>query len=271
MVVLQPVPGGLYDLALGPADGTSQCETCGLLARHCPGHYGHIRLPVPVFNPIFFQHMFQLLRSVCHYCGEFKVSRVAAAVISHKLRLLQRGLLVAAKEMDAAVAASAVSQRADSDGDSDSGGGDAGSPQYRERRRRRPVSELESVTAAERRAAAEDRLIAATEAYYVASTEEAFSGADADVFVSTTHRERCHRELVHEFVRKAVAVRTCPVRCKGCCCALARAVSSHAFCCISFPQHCNQRAMALKTAGHMQISAVRSLARFGLLVVPSCR
>ena len=31
-----------------------RCSTCGLLYTHCPGHFGHIELAVPVYNPLVF-------------------------------------------------------------------------------------------------------------------------------------------------------------------------------------------------------------------------
>ena len=30
------------------------CTTCKLSAVHCPGHFGHIELPLPVYNPLIF-------------------------------------------------------------------------------------------------------------------------------------------------------------------------------------------------------------------------
>ena len=49
----RPLPDGLYDPALGllPND-RSECETCGLGSARCPGHFGHVELPVPVYNPL---------------------------------------------------------------------------------------------------------------------------------------------------------------------------------------------------------------------------
>lgn len=48
------VPGGLYDPALGPIDFRGRCTTCQLGHNTCPGHFGHIELPVPVYNPLIF-------------------------------------------------------------------------------------------------------------------------------------------------------------------------------------------------------------------------
>lgn len=53
--LLNPVPNGLYDLALGPIDKNDVCVTCRLDFFKCPGHYGHIDLVLPVYNPIFFK------------------------------------------------------------------------------------------------------------------------------------------------------------------------------------------------------------------------
>jgi DNA-directed RNA polymerase I subunit RPA1 len=43
---------------------------------HCPGHVGHIELALPVYHPIFFNNMFQLLRGTCLYCHKLKASPV---------------------------------------------------------------------------------------------------------------------------------------------------------------------------------------------------
>ena len=40
----RPLPGGLYDPAMGPTDQYESCKTCGLDYTTCPGHLGHIEL-----------------------------------------------------------------------------------------------------------------------------------------------------------------------------------------------------------------------------------
>ena len=45
-----PVVGGVLDRRLGVSDKQSTCETCGCRLQDCPGHYGHIRLVLPVFH-----------------------------------------------------------------------------------------------------------------------------------------------------------------------------------------------------------------------------
>uniref|UniRef100_A0A0E9WAW0 DNA-directed RNA polymerase n=1 Tax=Anguilla anguilla TaxID=7936 RepID=A0A0E9WAW0_ANGAN len=49
-----PATNGLYDLALGPLDAKEVCATCMQDFNNCPGHLGHIELPLPVYNPLFF-------------------------------------------------------------------------------------------------------------------------------------------------------------------------------------------------------------------------
>lgn len=46
---------GLCDPRLGPTELNDVCETCHLQGAFCPGHMGHIKLDVPVFNPLFYR------------------------------------------------------------------------------------------------------------------------------------------------------------------------------------------------------------------------
>lgn len=45
---------------IGPTRNDEVCGTCGQSARYCPGHMGHISLPLPVFNPVFFKMLFKV-------------------------------------------------------------------------------------------------------------------------------------------------------------------------------------------------------------------
>lgn len=77
-------PNSLYDLALGPADNKEVClfwneecltyfcvldvtewtclyqvcSTCCQDFNNCPGHLGRVELPLPVYNPLFFDVSF---------------------------------------------------------------------------------------------------------------------------------------------------------------------------------------------------------------------
>lgn len=98
--LLNPVPGGLYDPALG-SWGDSLCSTCNLGQASCPGHAGHIDLPVPVYHPIFMDQAYRLLRAQCVYCHRFRMPRKDLHRYACMFRLLQYGLLHEAQEIDA--------------------------------------------------------------------------------------------------------------------------------------------------------------------------
>ncbi|EJU02622.1 subunit of DNA dependent RNA-polymerase [Dacryopinax primogenitus] len=96
----RPTIGGLYDPALGPSGKNDICATCRLTYFTCPGHYGHIELPSPVYHPLFMIPCYTLLRTCCLYCHKFKVSRITVARCAAKLRLLEHGLLKASLAVD---------------------------------------------------------------------------------------------------------------------------------------------------------------------------
>lgn len=54
---------------------------------------GHIALPVPVYNPIFFDQMYRLLRSMCLYCFHLRMAKTEVNCYTCKLVLLEHGLV----------------------------------------------------------------------------------------------------------------------------------------------------------------------------------
>ncbi|KAF9247391.1 hypothetical protein BU15DRAFT_84891 [Melanogaster broomeanus] len=96
----RPNVGGLYDPALGPSDRQDICATCHLNYFTCPGHYGHIELPSPVYHPLFMTNMYNVLRGTCLFCHRFKTRRSVVSKYVAKLRLLEHGLLEAAHGVD---------------------------------------------------------------------------------------------------------------------------------------------------------------------------
>ncbi|KAF1945843.1 DNA-directed RNA polymeras-like protein I subunit [Clathrospora elynae] len=97
--LLHPVPGGLHDAALG-AFLDNPCGTCGLTTfAGCPGHCGHIELPVPVYHLTFMDQLLRLLRGKCAYCHHFKLSRVQISDYTSRLELIRCGLVREANDM----------------------------------------------------------------------------------------------------------------------------------------------------------------------------
>lgn len=65
------------------------CVTCGLGGKNCPGHPGHIELDVPVYHPLLFQHLFQLLRASCSFCHKLRMSDERCRKYLIRLKLLE--------------------------------------------------------------------------------------------------------------------------------------------------------------------------------------
>ena len=89
--LMYPNAGGLYDISLGPADKVELCGTCGLNYVHCPGHMGHIQLPLPVYHPVFFSSLYKLLRCTCFNCRRLLAPPKKTELIVAQLRLLKAG------------------------------------------------------------------------------------------------------------------------------------------------------------------------------------
>jgi len=97
-----PLPGGLYDVRMGPTgnDQTRGCVTCGLKYAHCPGHPGHVELIQPVYHPLLFPTMFQLLRAKCSYCHKLRMSETREKIYLAKFRLIEMGDIYGIEKLD---------------------------------------------------------------------------------------------------------------------------------------------------------------------------
>ena len=76
------------------------CTTCHLNKNACPGHPGHIELPVPVYHASFMDQLLKLLRAKCAYCSYLRLSRVEVNRYICKLRLLSYGLVNESQELE---------------------------------------------------------------------------------------------------------------------------------------------------------------------------
>ncbi|KAG1668409.1 DNA-directed RNA polymerase I subunit RPA1 [Nymphon striatum] len=92
-VLGNPSKGGLHDPALGPNENNEPCGTCGLKSLSCPGHIGHISLPLPVYNPFFFKTLYQLLRGSCFKCHCLMAPEAAGHLLLAQLQALDHGLV----------------------------------------------------------------------------------------------------------------------------------------------------------------------------------
>ena len=65
----KPAHGGCLDPRLGISDKVSSCATCKLKLVDCAGHFGYIKLALPVFHIGFFRHTLNLLQCICKSCS----------------------------------------------------------------------------------------------------------------------------------------------------------------------------------------------------------
>nr|CAD7262935.1 unnamed protein product [Timema shepardi] len=103
-LVGHPLPGGLYDPALGPfSEYSDPCRTCYKNFFNCPGHMGHIELPLPVVNPMFYRHIYILLKLSCLNCHIMQIPGYMKHLLITQLSLLQAGYLSEAQEAESLV------------------------------------------------------------------------------------------------------------------------------------------------------------------------
>ena len=57
--------GSLYDIRMGPVYRDERCGTCSNKLDGCPGHFGHIELPMPVINPLIGTELAKVLDCFC--------------------------------------------------------------------------------------------------------------------------------------------------------------------------------------------------------------
>ena len=91
--LLNPIQNGLYDLSLGPLDKNDICLTCNLDYFQCPGHFGHINLVLPVYNPIFFKELIKLLRSTCLSCHYLLTSKLEKDYFYAQMTVIDSGFI----------------------------------------------------------------------------------------------------------------------------------------------------------------------------------
>ncbi|XXQ33022.1 DNA-directed RNA polymerase subunit [Plasmodiophora brassicae] len=103
----QPIPGGLYDLAMGPIDRMAHCASCHLRYECCPGHVGHVELPVPIYNPLAFKILNKILKQMCQHCHRLRHSGASLQTLATKLGLIDERLLYDADRIDTSTSAKA--------------------------------------------------------------------------------------------------------------------------------------------------------------------
>jgi DNA-directed RNA polymerase III subunit RPC1 len=65
---------GPLDSRMGISGKREICRTCGLRLQDCNGHFGHVKLVLPVFHVGYFKKVIQILQSICKDCSAILLS-----------------------------------------------------------------------------------------------------------------------------------------------------------------------------------------------------
>ncbi|KAK6200929.1 DNA-directed RNA polymerase III subunit C1 [Scheffersomyces amazonensis] len=64
-----PKTNGALDTRMGISSNSSECATCHGNLASCHGHFGHVRLALPVFHVGYFKAIIQVLQCICKNCS----------------------------------------------------------------------------------------------------------------------------------------------------------------------------------------------------------
>ncbi|XP_057335283.1 DNA-directed RNA polymerase I subunit RPA1 [Microplitis mediator] len=96
-----PLRGGLYDPSLGPTHTQSDpCGTCSETFANCPGHFGHIELPVPVVNPLFHKVLCSLIKLTCLSCFTLQIPSHEKLLLIGKFRMIMSGFYTELEDLE---------------------------------------------------------------------------------------------------------------------------------------------------------------------------
>lgn len=69
-----PLSGGPLDLRLGVSTKVGICSTCNESIQSCSGHFGHIKLFLPVYHIGFLKNTIEILNCICKCCGSLLIN-----------------------------------------------------------------------------------------------------------------------------------------------------------------------------------------------------
>jgi DNA-directed RNA polymerase III subunit RPC1 len=81
-----PAKGGCLDPRLGVCDKVSTCATCNRKLVDCAGHFGYIRLALPVFHIGYLRHTLHLLQCICKSCSRVLLGDLQRQIFLAKMR-----------------------------------------------------------------------------------------------------------------------------------------------------------------------------------------
>ncbi|CAH9146442.1 unnamed protein product [Cuscuta epithymum] len=85
----RPHPNGLLDAHLGPPNKDKTCETCGGKFKDCPGHYGYLKLALPVYNVGYLPIILVILKCICKGCSRILLEEDDRRYFLRKMRSMK--------------------------------------------------------------------------------------------------------------------------------------------------------------------------------------
>eukprot|EP00850_Spirogloea_muscicola_P020239 SM000210S06753 [mRNA] locus=s210:232591:242196:- [translate_table: standard] len=95
----QPLANGILDKRLGTSDKRGECATCHGKLTDCPGHFGYIRLALPVYHIGYFKNVISIMQCICKTCSRLLLPEVERRQFLRRSRnprieVLQRRVLL---------------------------------------------------------------------------------------------------------------------------------------------------------------------------------
>jgi len=81
-----PMPNGVLDTRLGISDKNTPCGTCGFKLADCAGHFGYVKLELPVFHHGYFKPILTILQVICKTCSRVMLVDADRQVFLKRLR-----------------------------------------------------------------------------------------------------------------------------------------------------------------------------------------
>lgn len=69
-----PKANGALDPKMGVSSSSLECATCHGNLASCHGHFGHLKLALPVFHIGYFKATIQILQGICKNCSAILLS-----------------------------------------------------------------------------------------------------------------------------------------------------------------------------------------------------
>ncbi|XP_078179923.1 nuclear RNA polymerase C1 [Carex rostrata] len=85
-VTMKPVENGLLDQRMGAANKAGHCTTCHGGFTDCPGHFGYVKLALPVYNIGFFANDLDILKCICKNCSRILLTDKIRREFLRKMR-----------------------------------------------------------------------------------------------------------------------------------------------------------------------------------------